>query len=432
MKFLVIDEEGDGVDISLRAQDAGHEVRYWVPNGLPYGDGMFEKPKDWKPSMDWAELILIVSNKEADKYAEYFGKGYPIFGTNPKAAKLELDRGFGQKILKEYGITTLPYKVVGSADEGVAFIAKTGKAYAMKPWGGNGDKSMTCLGDTPEDCIFTLQKWKKENVFDGQLMLQEKVEGVEMGISGFFGPGGWLRALEESFEHKKLMNDEKGPNTGEMGTVIRHVSRSKLFDMVLEPLTDYLHSCRYVGDCSVNCIIDKRGTPYPLEFTMRLGWPDYAIRQEVIQSDPIEWMVDLLYGRDTLKVSSATVVGVLIAHGDFPHECDPKGYWEGFPISGIDEDTYPHLHFQQVKDGRAPMLMDGKLKEVAATVTAGNYPIVVTGSGGTVSLAAERAYKTVSKIHWPSYRIFRTDIGGRLEKELPLIQAHGFAEGMEY
>jgi phosphoribosylamine-glycine ligase len=56
----------------------------------------------------------------------------------------------------------------------------------------------------------------------------------------------------------------------------------------------------------------------------------------------------------------------------------------------------------------------------------------VTGSGGTVSLAAERAYKTVSKVRWPSYRIFRTDIGGRLEKELPLIQAHGFADGMEY
>jgi len=53
-----VEGEGTGVDISVRAQNAGHDVRYWLPitrggNLRPYGDGLLSKPKDWKSSMDW-------------------------------------------------------------------------------------------------------------------------------------------------------------------------------------------------------------------------------------------------------------------------------------------------------------------------------------------------------------------------------------------
>jgi phosphoribosylamine---glycine ligase len=433
-----IEAGGTGINLALRAQACDHSVRYWMPltkggKSKPYGDGMLEKVDDWQPSMDWADLVVLTgNNKYSGPLSEYFGKGYPIFGANLKGAELELDRGKGQEVLQRYGIKTIPYEVVASPEEGIALIKETGKAYAMKPWGGTEDCALTYVSSAPDDGIFTLDKWKREGLFKGQLMMQEKIDGIEMGISGFFGPGGWSAALEESFEHKKFLNDDLGANTGEMGTVIRHVTHSKLFDCVLEPITDYLHSINYVGDCSINCMIDKKGKVWPMEFTMRLGWPDFNIRQEVIQGDCVQWMKDLIDGKDTLKVSKHIAVGVVMAHGDFPHEHDQPDQWADFPIYGISDENFSHLHFQQVKKGKGFLWAGDKLARPSMTLTAGTYVMVVSGSGRTVAAAQKAAYDVAWGLKWPSNIVMRTDIGKRLEEQLPELQKHGFAEGMTY
>jgi phosphoribosylamine--glycine ligase len=435
MKVLVmdmLDDEGCGMDIVLRAQEAGHEVRYWIENLHPVGTGCVEKPREWKPSMEWAELVILTGNCDYPKgFDEYFTKGYPIFGTNPAAAELELDRGKGQEILERYGVTTAPYQVVSSPDEAIQVILETGKPYALKPWGGESDKSMTCVPKDMNEAIFHLVKWKKEGTFVGQLMMQEMVKGVEIGIAGYFGPGGWSSVYEESFEHKKFLNDDLGENTGEQGTVIRHVKDSKLFREVLEPITDYLHLIHFVGDCNVNCIV-AGGIPYPLEFTMRLGWPDACIRYEVFQGDPVEWMADLIYGRDSLKVKSDVAVGIVMTHGDYPKYKDDPKVWSGYPIEGITDQNWKHLHFQQAMDGLAPRAVGGKVKNAAMMLTAGNYPLVVTGSGSRVRLAKEKAYKVADEIRWPSNVMYRTDIGDRLKDDLEELHKHGYAKDMEF
>jgi phosphoribosylamine---glycine ligase len=440
MKLLVLDIEGEGtgVDLAYRAKEVGHEVRYWLPitrggNRRPYGDGLLDKPREWRPSMDWADLVVVTgNNKYQDDLAEYFGKGYPIFGTNAKAASLELDRGYGQEVLADHGVKIIPYKIAKTAEEAVAHIAKEGTGFALKPWGGDANSAMTHVAKDADEAVFTIRRWQAEGLFKGQLMMQELVEGVEMGISGFFGPGGWSRWIEESFEHKKFLTGDLGENTGEMGTIIRHVEKSKLFDMVLGPLTDYLHQCNYVGDCAVNCIIDEAGVVHPLEFTMRLGWPDFTIRQELVRGDPVEWMLDLVYGKDTFEPGGKVAVGVLMVHGDFPKCKDGTGCWAGYPIEGIHPDIQRHLHYQQVMMDEVPRLAGKKVIELDMVCTAGVYPLVVTGSATTVSNAAKKAYRVVESIKWPSNVMYRTDIGERLKKDLSLVQKHGFAKGMEY
>ena len=436
MKVLVMDmkdDEGVGINLCVRAQNAGHQVKYWA--GTPHlgGKGLIPKVTEWESSMTWADLIVLTGNCDYPKGLDaYFGRGFPIFGANAKAAELELDRGKGQEVLKSHGIKLAPYTVVSSVKEARDFILKKGKGCAMKPWGGDADKAMTCVCSNPDDAIFTLDMWEKKGLFSGELMMQELVEGIEIGISGFFGPGGWSAAIEESFEHKKFLNDDLGGNTGEMGTVIRHVKKSKLFDMVLDPITDYLHRINYMGDCSVNCIVDKTGTPLPLEFTMRLGWPDFNIRQELIRCDPVEWMLDLLEGRDTLKISTDIAVGLTMVHGDFPREDNPAKDFAGFPIRGITEKNIEHIHFQQIMMGETSIIEGKKIIPHMCEMTSGTYPLVVTGAGKTVEAARERAYKTAWEINWPSNVMFRTDIGKRLEEQLPELQKYGFAMGMKY
>ncbi|CAM5998755.1 unnamed protein product [Sphagnum balticum] len=300
-----------------------------------YGDELLEKPRDWKESIEWAHLTVLTGNSSYPKGLEECFDKYPIFGTNEVAAELELDRGIGQQALQENGIEILPYTVVDSADEAVEFI----------------------------------------------LMLQEKVEGIEMGIAGWFGPGGWSKWFEESFEHKKFLVGDLGENTGEMGTVIRHVKKSLLVETMLEPLTDLLAKCEYTGDCSVNCIIDDKGQAWPLEFTMRLGWPDFCIRQALIQGDPLEWIFDLLHGRDTLEVSSDIATGILMAHGDFPKSKDHPSSWSGFPLYGAGAENKANLHFQQVMGGKGPVMKGKQIAEEDMILTAGNYVLVDLGRG---------------------------------------------------
>lgn len=428
----MLDDEGRSIDIAVRAQDAGHQVRYWHERAHPVATGMIEKVKDWKSTMEWAELVILTGNCDyPEGLDEYFQKGYPIFGTNPAAAELELDRGKGQEVLERYGIQIAPYEVVSSADEAIGIILREKRAYALKPWGGESDKSMTCVPKDVNEALFHLMKWKREGTFKGQLMMQEMVKGVEVGISGYFGPGGWASVYEESFEHKKFMNDDLGENTGEQGTVIRHVKKSKLFTQILEPITDYLHLVHFVGDCSVNCIVAD-GIPYPLEFTMRLGWPDCCIRYEVLQGDPVEWMADLIYGRDSVKMRDDVAVGIVMTHGDYPKDKDDAKEWSGYPIEGITEENWKHLHFQQVMDGKAPRIIGGKVKEVAMTCTAGTYPLVVTGSGSRVRLAQAKAYKVADEIRWPSNVMYRTDIGDRLKDDLEELHKHGYAKDLEF
>lgn len=441
MKVLVLENNnyggGCGMDLALRAQSEGHDVRYWIPveNGTgklrPYGDGMLNKPKDWHESMDWAELIVLTDNTlHSWDLAEYIGKGYPIFGPNQKSAALELDRARGQQVLEDYGVETLPYEIADNVEEAIRKVAKSKKVYCIKAWGGIADKATTCIPRTVDEAVQILHKWKEKGV-KGQLMLQEKVEGVEVGISGFFGPAGWNKALEESFEFKRLMNDDIGENTGEMGTVIRHVSESKLFDKLLEPLTDYLHGARYVGDCSVNAIVNESGA-WPLEFTARLGWPDFCIRQEVIKSDPVEWMADLLLGQDTLRVSSDIAVGVVVAHGDFPKQKDPVGTWAGFAIDYSEKDE-EHIHWQDVMEGTVPCAdSDGRIIRKKCKLTAGPYVLVAAYHGKSVLEAQKGAYAIVERIHIPSNTMWRTDIGDRLKLELPKLQKLGYAVGMRF
>jgi phosphoribosylamine--glycine ligase len=421
------DDEGCMVDLATRAEAAGHEVRYWISREHPVADGILTKVTEFEPSVKWADLTILSGNCDYPRGLKgLIADGYPILGTNPKAAELELDRVLGQKTFEDHGIAVVPYTTVDNLDDAIKLIKKTKKAYAIKPWGGEADKSMTCVAKDADEGVFMLSRWKAAG-FNGQLMLQEKIDGSEIGIAGFFGPGGWSELKEESFEHKKFLVDDLGCNTGEMGTVIRHVKESKLFDIVLKPLTDVLHRINYVGDCNVNCIVDDSGTPLPLEFTIRLGWPDFCIRQAVTYGDPIEWMRDLIDGKDSFGASEKVVVGVVITHGDFPVDAAPVEEYSGFPIHGI-EKHMDNVHLQQVQEGSYPTVTGNK----TGILTAGNYLMTVTGVGDTVEEAAEAAYKIAWDIKCPSNLMFRTDIGKRLKKELPRLHKHGFAVGMDY
>lgn len=222
MRILLLDSGGHFLDFALQCIHAGHLVKMYVTplkNGEPntIGDGLIEKVKDWRKWMGWGDLICLSDNDKFMTAMEPFRKlGYPIFGCNCAGAELELNRTVGQKILKDAGVKIMDYKTFNSPIDAEAFVRKTMKRYVSKP-NDDADKAMSYVSKSPGDMIYMLQRWKKNGTIKNSFILQEFTPGIEVAVGGWFGPNGFLDTININFEHKKLMNEELGVNTGEMG-----------------------------------------------------------------------------------------------------------------------------------------------------------------------------------------------------------------------
>lgn len=435
MKVLLLDNGGNFLDFALQCLANNHEVKWFIAkdkngNVLPIGKGMVERVYDWTKWMRWADIVILSDNaKYMDMMEPYRKYGYPIFGCPKAGADLELNRSTGQDLLKSSGVDILPYKTFTDYDAAEAYVTKTMKRYVSKP-SGDADKALSYVSKSPADMIYMLRKWKKLGKLKAPFILQEFCPGVEMAVGGWFGPGGWNSAINENWEHKKLMNGEKGVNTGEQGTVMRYVDKSKLAEKVLFPASQALLDMGYTGYIDVAVIVSEEdGTPYPMEYTCRFGWPHFQIVTSLHDCDPVEWMADLLDGYDSLRVKTGIATGVVCTIPDFPYNKLPREELCGIPVYC---DQNKNIHPAEIMLGSAPTMEGNKIVDRTQWVTAGNYVLVTTGVASTVSASSKKAYEVMKGIELPNSPAYRTDIGDRLKKELPTFQKYGYATGMTY
>jgi phosphoribosylamine---glycine ligase len=358
---------------------------------------------------------------ELDRYR---AENVPIIGGGVESATWEHDRAKGMAVFKRAGIPVPAYREFVSYDEAAAYVRRKGTPFASKPCGNCDDKSLSYVAKTADDLLYMLERWKKVGKRQSvEFILQERVEGAEMAVGAWFGPGGFVNGWEENFEFKKMCAGDVGPNTGEMGTVMRLVRRSRLAEKVLAPLSDELDRVGYLGNVDVNCIIDHDGNPWPLEFTTRFGWPAWNIETALYDGDPIEFLAGVAAGDtnlDRVRRFNEVAMGVYLRF------LDGRGII-GAPIYGLDSPT--EIGYRAVE-----MCVEGR--EVGGRehilCSAGDHPVLCVGTGGTVRQAARKAYKALADIHIPGSPLYRNDIGKRLSKELPELQSHGFALGLEY
>jgi len=435
VKILIIDKTPISLAWAMKCLAAGHQVRlFFSPSSkdLRTGEGIVPRVKDWRPSMRWADLIFMSDNSYAQEDLEtFFRKGFPIFGCNRQASQWELQRDKGQSVFQQAGIPSIGGTIFHSYEEAERHVATLPARYVSKP---NGDlaKDLSYVSRGPADMIYMLRRWKKTGKVQKEFILQPFVKGIEMGVGGWFGPDGWSSQVCENWEFKKLCNGDLGVSTGEMGTVLRYTRKSLLAEQVLFPLTDFLLALGYLGYCDVNCIIDAKGNPWPLEFTMRLGWPLFHIQGELHGGDPAEWMLDKHNGRDTLQILPGVALGVVMALPDFPYGNRPVEEVSGIPLYGLTARNLPHISLCSVRDGTAPALRKGQIVEEEMPVSAGDYLCVCHGTGERVTEAKDAAYQVVKSLEIPNSVIYRTDIGDRLKDQLPILRRMGYAKGLLY
>jgi phosphoribosylamine--glycine ligase len=430
MRVLLICDAGDGLlDLALQSMKAGHQckcfVRKYDGRTRPIGKGLVDLVPDFHPWLRWADLIVLEGNGVyMAEAARWRAEGMLVIGGTPESAAWELDRTKGMQVFKKAGIPIPPFREFNDYAEAIEFVERRGEPYYSKPCSDTADKSLSAKTGVVGDPTFMLRKWKKKH---GRppfpFLLQEAIEGVEFAVGGWFGPAGFAEAWEENHEFKKLFAGDLGQNCGEAGTVMRFVRRSKLAEKVLQPCEAALAAIDYCGNVDANCIVDSDGDAWPLEWTMRLGWPAFNIETDLFSCDPIDFLHALASGESTRGAHrmNEVAVGVVLAIPPYPHP--PRDYEEivGIPIYGETEGFHP-----------CEAQRGGTNEQQLSLASAGGYVGIGVGTGATVRLAARSAYSTLRKISMPASPFWRNDIGRRLQKDIPELQRHGFASGLEY
>lgn len=441
MRILVLDRDAGNGQLSfiMRALDASHQVKWFFAkpvdwNAQPIGKGIADIVHDWRSWMRWADLVVLGDNTrylaEIDVWRR--DRGTHVIGATVESARWELDRTFGQQVFKKAGIPVPPFREFSNYDEAIRYVEKEGRCFVSKPCGDEEDKGLSYVAKSPRDLIFMLRNWKKEQKHKASFILQEKVTGCEMAVGAWVGPHGFNSGFCENFEEKRLLAGGVGPNCGEMGTSVKMVSKSKLAKTMLEPLEEAIVRTGHVGYIDANCIIDEDGQAWPLEFTCRFGYPTWPIQQRLLTGDPAEWLLDLAEGRDAKPWSDDTAVGVIVACGDFPHSKMTKRLVVGTPIYGVTPSVMDRLGFCEVMRGNAPVQEGDKIVDREMWLTAGDYILVSTGLGETVTEARRRAYGAISRLEIPKSPIWRNDIGQHLRFDLPKLNALGYAMSWSY
>lgn len=437
MRVLIVDPPGHGLDFAIRCADAGHDVKLAIRDDertKHIGAGLVDVVRDHKAWFRWSDLTICTDNslylRDLDSHRK---EGGLVVAPSVEATKWELDRKLGQDVFRKAGIDIATSKEFRSYDDAIAFVKKTMGRFVSKPCDdANADKALSYCSSGPDDMIYMLERWKRADKLKGSFILQEFIAGVEMSAAGWFGPHGFNSGFEEAWEFKKLMNGECGPATGEQGTVMRYVRSSKLAKQVLLPLAPQLAKLGYVGDVAVNCIIDDKGQPWPLEFTMRLGWPAFQLQCALLRedADPVEWLYLLATGKDARPfILDRLCIGVILSVPDYPYSRVTRKEVTGIPLFHIPPRVRQHIHPCEMMAGEALCQVEDTLLKLPCMMTAGDYVLCMTATGDTVQDCRRKVYRRLEAVkkRMPGSPMYRTDIGMRLAKQLPQLQAQGYA-----
>lgn len=420
MKFLFVSRWALIHALAAQVKREGHEVKYSVLSKADreVGDGFVEKVENWEDHKAWADVIVFDDSDFGDLCERLRKEGKAVVGGTRYSDKLEFDRDFGTEEMKAAGLSTLPSWELGDFDSAIQFIRQNPGRYVVKPSGrAQNEKVLSYVGQEEDgkDIITILEHYRKgwgKRIKSFQV--QKYVSGVEVAIGAFYNGKNFITPALVNFEHKKMMNDDIGPSTGEMGTSGFWAMDTMLFRQTLAKMADRIRG--YVGYFDINCIVNSRGI-FPLELTPRFGYPTINLQLEGVLSKWGEFLFGLASGQDVvLKTKRGLQVAVVVAVPPFPF-VDPgtfKKFSEDAPV--VFKKPLPEgVHPGEIK------LVDG---EWLLTGNSG-YSLIITGSGSTMQDARREAYNRIKSILIPNM-FYRTDIGERWHRDSDLLQTWGY------
>lgn len=428
MKVLFISKELIAGDLAYRLKQEGCDVKLFIQdeNEKECFDGMVEKTNNWESELTWVgkDGLIIFDDVGYGNIQDKLRKdGYLVIGGSGDGDRLELDRIYGQKILKSTGVLSDGFETKRfTIQSAIAFVKKHKGTWVAKQNDHNTALNYVGKVEDGSDMVSVLENYKNILGSSCSISLQKKANGVEIAIGRFFNGKKWLGPSVINFEHKHLCNDDIGPLGGETGTLMWYEKNdsNKLFQKTLAKLETHLKKSRYVGYVDINCIVN-RNEIYPLEITSRFGSSTIETQDEIQISPWKEFLLALAKGENyDLKYKKKYAVNVALTIPPFPYKTSDKNILNSginiFFATNLSKEDFAHIHYEGV-------LIDKK-----KYYTAGNsgYVVYITGTGSSVQQAREKVYNIIDRIIIPKM-FYRTDIGLRfIRKDQKLLKKWGW------
>lgn len=340
-------------------------------------------------------------------------KGLEIFGPDKKAAKLEASKVFAKDIMKKYGVLTADYNAFKTPEKALEFLKtlSADKKLVVKADGLAAGKGVIICSrvSEAEAAVRQIMETKAFGEAGSEVVIEEFLEGEEVSVQIFLD-GKNYAIMAAAQDHKRVNDNDQGPNTGGMGAyapaplfdeALREITERK----VIAPLIDGLNreGIDYRGVLYIGLMVDK-GEPYVLEFNCRFGDPETEVVLPLLESDLLEIMLKINAKQlDKIKVNwyNKSAACVVLSSGGYP-----GNFQKGLPINGLENAS---VLKDTIVFHAGTALADGK------TVTAGGRVLGVTGTGRDLKEAVRTAYEAAAKISFEGMH-YRKDIAKKAFK----------------
>ena len=339
-------------------------------------------------------------------------RGLKIFGPTKKAAQLESSKDFAKSFMQRHGIPTAAYQSFSDAKAAHEYIDQQGAPIVIKADGLAAGKGVVVAMTLTEahDAVDMMLSDNRFGDAGARVVIEEFLDGEEASFIVMVD-GKNIIPLATSQDHKRLMDNDEGPNTGGMGAyspapIVTPQLHARVMREIILPTVQGMakEGIPYTGFLYAGLMIDAEGNPKTLEFNCRMGDPETQPIMVRLKTDLVKVMEHAVEGtldQIELEWDRRTALGVVMAAANYPES--PR---KGDVIKGIPAETDDSVTFHA-----GSVLENDQLK------TAGGRVLCVVGLGGTVRVAHKAAYEALDKIHFDGMQ-FRRDIGWRAMRRL--------------
>lgn len=417
MDILIIGSGGREYSIGLALRkDRDVEKIYFAPgNGATDALGENLTISDFSELADFVEahgVTLTIVGPEAplvDGIVDLFeARGLIIFGPTAKAAQLEGSKIFMKNFLARHAIPTAKYIETDALEEAYQFIDTLEAPIVVKADGLCAGKGVI-IAKSHDEAKRVAGEMLSGNAFGDagtRIVIEEFLDGYELSVFAICDGKEYV-VLPAAQDHKRLLNHDKGPNTGGMGAyaptpLVNDTLYQKLEERVIEPTLRGMEAegMPFRGVLFIGVMVVE-GEPLILEYNVRFGDPECEVLMPLLKSPASE----LFYKAATGDLKHAEIafheqyaVGVVMASKEYP-------YKSAAPAEIIVDDIYheelkshTHISYAGVRQEA-----DGKLYATGGRV------LVCVGVGESIAQAQKRAYMLVGQVHFAGKQC-RTDI----------------------
>jgi phosphoribosylamine--glycine ligase len=337
----------------------------------------------------------------------FSARGRAIFGPRRVAAQLETSKAFAKDFMKRHDVPTARYRVCDTSADALSAIRSGafGESLVVKADGLAAGKGVV-VAETRAVAEAAVHAAMVDRAFGeagSRVVLEERLEGPEVSFF-VIADGEFAVPLVAAQDHKRIFDDDKGPNTGGMGAfapspLVDDGLRDRIMAEIVRPVLHglILNGSPYRGLLYCGLMLTADG-PKVIEFNVRFGDPETQVVLPMIAQPltPLLWAAATGVLRSShVAISPDPHVGVVVAAPGYPGEVRA-----GQRIEGLDD----------VDD--ALVFFAGVRRQDDALVTSGGRVLTVVGKGTTFQQAIDRAYAGVSRIRFEGMQ-YRRDIGRR-------------------